>query len=347
MKLTQEIFAAGKWNGFPFTVDDLHKMAASFKKLKDYLKVPLKIGHNDEQPMTDGKPALGWVTDLAVDEKSTPPKLVATFEDIPEIVHNAMTKKLYRTVSIELDFDVKHKSDQYDYVVTAVALLGADLPAVNVLNDLASYMSARQPGAGAYSAGRQLSFSTVYGSIQETTDMTPEEMKAELAKKDAELAAANAKFTALEINSKSETEALKAQFSALQDQLKRDQVTAARAKFTAILEDAVKAKSITPAQREAFSAALRIDNDDEVLKLKEETVKALFSNAAKPHGEDHGMHGNDQDGNDVRADHALVQKTNEYMARTGEGDFSKAMFSVMRAEPALARDYVMSNGEVN
>ena len=134
------------------------------------LKVPLKLGHNDEQPVTDGQPALGWVTAMEV----VGDKLVADFDHIPPVLMEAFDKKLYRNVSIELDFDVVHKDTAYDFVITAVALLGADMPAVNVLNDLGALMSRNcYTPQSDYSAGRGMTFSSVSRSRGNT--MTPEE----------------------------------------------------------------------------------------------------------------------------------------------------------------------------
>ena len=341
--IKQEIFAAGKWNGFPFNVGDLHKMASAFNKLKDKLKVPLKMGHNDEQKITDGQPALGWVTELEVDENQTPAKLVAVFEDMPTIVTDAIKKKLYRNVSIELDFDVTHKGEKYDYVVTAVALLGADLPAVNVLNDLGSFLASRNSDmpASEYSANRHFTFTAI--SEEERNMKTVEELQAELAQKEAELATVNAKFTTLETKSQTEIDAMKAKFAAIEQAQKAEQVKTARAKFTAILEDAVKAQAITPAQRETFAAVLRIDNDEEVVKLDEAKVKALFA-TTKVESEQTGHHGSNLD--DDRPDTSLASKVDQYIAKTGEKDYGQALFTVMRAEPHLAAQYIDMNGEV-
>ena len=108
MELTAEIFAVGRWNGFEFSLVDLQRIAETFKALGDKHRVPLKFGHNNEQPMTDGQPALGWVTDVWVAGE----KLMAKFSDIPEIVFNAMQKKLYNNVSVELDFDEREKTSE-------------------------------------------------------------------------------------------------------------------------------------------------------------------------------------------------------------------------------------------
>ena len=136
-ELDAEIFAVGKWNGMEFTLEDLNNIEAAFKSLKDRHQVPLKMGHNDEQPFTDGQPALGWVKDIWVKGQ----KLMARFSDIPDIVKDALQKRLYRNVSVELDMGVEHQDQKYPYVLSGVALLGADIPAVNTLADLQAYMS--------------------------------------------------------------------------------------------------------------------------------------------------------------------------------------------------------------
>lgn len=135
--LDAEIFAVGFWNGWDFTVDDLRDIVIAFDSLKEIHKVPLKMGHNDEQPMTDGQPSLGWVENIWVAGN----KLMARFSNIPEIVYKAFKQKLYKHVSIELDSGVQHKGSYYSMVLSGVALLGADIPAVNTLSDLTAFMS--------------------------------------------------------------------------------------------------------------------------------------------------------------------------------------------------------------
>ncbi len=348
-KLKQEIFAVGTWNKMSFNLANLQSMVASFKQLGTVLKVPLKLGHNDKQAVTDGQPALGWVTELEV----IGDKLVATFDHVPDIIFKAFQKKLYRNVSLELDMNVKHKGTVYDFVVTAVALLGADMPAVNVLNDLAAFFNAGGNGNiadGGYDAGEHLTFVTLTGNREDTT-MKPEE-EAELRKQLAEAKStsetAKAKFAALEKTQdadKVKFEAEKAAFEKDQDKIKID---AARSVFTTMLEKAVTDKAITPAQREAFTKALRIDDDAAVLLIKEEDVKALFG-AADDKGKFSKASGKDEedDANKDDPSQSLVEKTYASMSESGEKNFNTAMFSVMRANPGLAREYVDSNGEVS
>ena len=350
-KLREEIFAVGKWNGMTFTLADLQKMKASFDALKSVLKVPLKLGHNDEQPVLDGQPALGWVEAMEVDTASTPAKLVAIFDNVPSIMMETFKKKLYRGKSIELDMDVHHKGKFYDFVITAVALLGSDMPAVNVLNDLGALLMSRNGALaqGDFVVGRQQHFTAISGNKEVQSTMTPEEEQ----KLRTDLATAQAAVTTL----KADNEAASKKFAADKADLEKrigdmeksqqaDKVAAARTKFTAILEKAVKEKAITPAQRESFSRLLRLDDDEAVLKIKEEDVTGLFAEKDKNRftrdvGDEEGKEELDND-----AAQTLSDKTYQFMSTSGEKNFGRALEIVMRANPDLAHEYRDANGEV-
>lgn len=129
-----EIFAVGHWNGRDYSIADLENIAANFRKYHDRIKPPLKLGHNEEHPR--GQPALGWIKDLYVNGQ----KLVARFAEVPEIVRTAIKKGLYRRISSEL-----WQADDDSLILKAVALLGADIPAVDNLEDLTVYFSAPKP----------------------------------------------------------------------------------------------------------------------------------------------------------------------------------------------------------
>lgn len=338
--MKQELFAVGKWNGMAFTLADLKSIAANFSLLKKYLQVPLKLGHNDAQAVTDGQPALGWITAVEVIGE----KLVGTFESVPSIVQNAFDKKLYRNVSIELDFDVTHKDVHYDFVLTAVALLGADMPAVNTLNDLGAFLASRNSelaGCG-YSANRQATFTSITGTIKETI-MTPEEIAAMVAA-NAALKLANDTLTTQIGTIQTSLENQTATFAA--DKLKNE-ASVKRVKFTAILEKAVTDKIILPAQREAFSGILKLDDDAAVMALEEPTVTALFAGMT-PKGKDTGLNddGTPKDEEDEDPSVKLSAMTFSHMAKSGSKDFAASMEIVMLAEPELARAYIDSNGEV-
>ena len=63
---------------------------------------------------------------------------------LPTVVFNAVKNGLYRNVSIELLKGIERNGNSFPWVLDAVALLGADTPAVRGLKDLqALTMSAK------------------------------------------------------------------------------------------------------------------------------------------------------------------------------------------------------------
>ncbi|HEX7925947.1 MAG TPA: hypothetical protein VF678_00050, partial [bacterium] len=138
--LTAEIFSVGTWNGDTYTAADLREIAGNFARLRDEIRPPLKFGHDAGQTLTgqsDGDPALGWVSALWVDDD----KLMATFTDVPAVVVEAVRAGRYRNVSAEVWHKLRHGDQTLTHVLKAVALLGADLPAVTNLRDLTAYLT--------------------------------------------------------------------------------------------------------------------------------------------------------------------------------------------------------------
>lgn len=263
-----EVFAVGKWNGMAFQAHDLAAMAEAYAALRDVHKVPVKLGHNAEQPFTDGKPALGWVDALYVRGD----KLVADLVDVPDVVAKAIKNRLYRRVSIELSIDVKYQGKHIPFVVDAVALLGADLPAVNVLEDLNAYMSR---DAAQFSFARQEKFSAVAGSITEgRNDMNEEEVKkvvdAAVGPLKVEFGKLQARNTELETEKKTLADAntaLTQQVATFKANEAKAKIDAKRTRAKAVLEGLTASGIILPAAREAFSKALGIEDDKKLESL--------------------------------------------------------------------------------
>ncbi len=185
-----EIFSTGLWNGERFTRRDLHQIARNFRRLRRQLQPPLKFGHDEGQTLlgqSDGDPALGWVEQLWVRGD----RLLARFAGVPRVVLEAIRAGRYRRVSAELYFNVRQGGRRLGKALKAVALLGADLPAVTNLNDLTAYLaSAVAATAPALAATPVRVFSVpVQGGridipIEETSMSEPEtgpELQAELA----------------------------------------------------------------------------------------------------------------------------------------------------------------------
>lgn len=340
--LDAELFAVGKWNGMAFSLQDLEEVAANFEKLAEFHKVPLKFGHNDKQPITDGQPALGWVTKVWVEGT----KLMGRFEKVPELVAQAIKQQMYRRVSIELDIDVEHKGSKYRYVLSGVALLGADLPAVNTLADLETYLD----GDTRLEASRRASFSAISGQMKDGTksevDMTKEEIEEMLNKKLGPVVEANSKLTQENATLKSKVEAFERETKERNDADKANKVKLAREAAVKVLDDGVKAQAITPGQRENFIKTLGIKDDERVLALDLEDVKALIPKGKKAQmnrqeskGQGEGENG-DNDRVYEDADQELDRLANEIVAENPKVSYGEATRLAMKRNPELAKEWL-------
>lgn len=131
-----EIFASGVWNGDEYSNADLDGMVAAFDKNKETLKPFLKLGHNNKQKLlaNDGLPAAGWIGAL----RRVGNKLVADFIDLPKQIFELIQNKAFRNVSSEIYFDIEINGEKFKHMLSAVALLGSNMPAVSTLKDILS-----------------------------------------------------------------------------------------------------------------------------------------------------------------------------------------------------------------
>ena len=132
-----EIFAVGTWNRFKFVQEDLQQIVINTSALMAQGKhnPPIKLGHSTNQVLEgqeDGDPALGTPFNFRIDKD----KIIADFQDLPDIIFKAIQKKRFTSVSVEMDH-IKH----FGWFITAVSLLGADLPAVKTIQDLQAFLS--------------------------------------------------------------------------------------------------------------------------------------------------------------------------------------------------------------
>lgn len=174
-RIEAEIFSVGEWNGEHFTRRDLEEIASNFHKLKDNLRPPLKFGHDENQTLLgqrDGDPALGWVEALRVRGE----RLVATFAGVPGVVAEAIDKGLYRRVSAELYFNLRRKGKKLGKALKAVALLGADLPAVTNLRDLQAYLAIVAPEDLSGSEARVFTWPVPHSSQLQSSSHQEEEI---------------------------------------------------------------------------------------------------------------------------------------------------------------------------
>ena len=336
MELKVEIFATGQWNGMTFEIEDLNMMAAAFNSLKEVHKVPLKLGHNEEQAVTDGQPALGWVGNVWVEGQ----KLIAEFVDIPEVVYTAIKNKLYKHVSVELDMGVEHKGSNYTWVLSGVALLGADIPAVNTLADLTNYMSKELPFK------KRVAF-TAIDINKHTKEFTMNELEKAQAEVDALKAKieANDEQTAIFAKDKVEADSKIAKFEAKEaaDVIEAETAYFAKAKtnMTEKLEEMVKSEIITPAQREKFMADFK--DDKSVIERLDFTLDILSEGVSNKglDTDEHGKHikSENKDDEGKSPDVIFSQRINELLVKDTSLTFMSARTMVMKADPELATAY--------
>lgn len=320
-----EIFAVGTHNGLAFNDSDLDGIVSSFTKLERASRVPLKLGHNDEQ---DGQPAYGWVERVWRDGK----KLFADFTDIPKVLFEAIGRKHYKQVSIELLKNYSQSGATFPWVLDAVALLGADIPAVKGLRDLQTLlMASALPGVRFASRSAFTSATTFTLETSRMSDESDEKIR----KLQADLDAATARADKVE----------KERFT--------ERVESRRKFIRDTLETAVTEGRVLPRVRDRVLNSRQFKADADLLDYwTEDAVKAEITDnqradfKEKPQNKGAtSMAGNDKQdftGMD-NAGVASFKTREECLAVGGKpdnfDDLNAAQARVFKADPKLARAY--------
>lgn len=121
-----EIFKIGEHNGDVYDAKDLQDMVDAAKGL-DFLPA-IKLGHARQS----GAPAYGYVNDVRMEGDA----LVGDFTDMPKDVYDAVLQRRYGRVSSEVHWNLKRDGKTYRRAVSAVALLGQEIPGVAKLKPL-------------------------------------------------------------------------------------------------------------------------------------------------------------------------------------------------------------------
>ena len=347
MSIEAEIFSVGTWNGDKYEQSDLEEIAHNFERLRSQHKPPLKLGHNEKQAITDGQPALGWVSALRV----AGGKLIAKFEDMPQVVLDAIKAKRYRRVSAEFYLGVALGKEKLGTVLKAVALLGADIPAVSNLADLGTQLMQTS-----FAGGQTAVFTTDFepgpaGPADENIstndgDTVSENELAEQVKNLTQRLDTLAKTNEGQATELATLKAEKAQFTAKETERAEAEAKAAivahRTGLSAVFEEAVKSHGITPAQREAAIVAFGINDDARVMAVDIEAVRAFVTAGVKktPAGEQGLADGANPEGEGegLDASQRLADETNKLVAQH-KLPYSAASEMAMRANPELAAEY--------
>jgi hypothetical protein len=343
-RIDAEIFSTGTWNGDTFTEQDLHELAANFDRMRGDLKPPLKFGHDEGQTLTgqsDGDPALGWVEALRV----TGGKLIATFAGVPEVVYQAIRQGRYRRVSSEIYFNLRRGGETLGKVLKAVALLGADLPAVTNLRDLAAYLT----GSAAWQADAVKSFT---GPLRAAAHPLPEHATMSDAPPAALLAEQTEDEQTEDEPMEAELEELrayKARHEQQQEQERRrrteEAYRTARRAAAAFCEAQVRQGRLTPALRERLAQELDAQaqrySAAAGLGISWELAQALLlRDAPLPIGSEAAFAADDPAAGEEEGDPSarLAALANRKMVELNL-TYSQAAQYVLKTQPALARAY--------
>jgi cation transport regulator len=330
-----EIFSVGVWNNDKYSERDLDDIVAHFSELRDSIKPPIKLGHTWKQ----GQPALGWVKDV----KRVGKKLIATLSDVPKLVYDSIKAGRYKRVSSEIYWNFKSKAGKtYNYVLKAVALLGADIPAVDNLKDLEAYLLIQNVDTDTFERIASYDFEGITdeaGNIifnhrrkqrKEFTEMDEKEYQAKLASEEAarKKAEDDAKQAAAKLKKFQQEQA---------DELKKTRKTEVKE----FCDKQVNDKKMLPAERDKIFEAL--DSD----KIIYDTERGygitfeLFKSFAEKHDQiietrEHG-HSKDKDTGES-ADEEVARKSKEYALKHNVS-YEDASTAILDADPKLAERY--------
>jgi len=303
--------------------------------------VPLKLGHEGPDVRDDPTTqfALGWVQRVYREGK----KLLADF-DVPEKVAAWIRDGMLRYVSVELLKDVKASTREIPWVLDAVALLGADQPAVGILKSLSLTMAR----STALQCRGRVAFS------RETPTNTGGHKPTMADEPNKDIAAILTRLSALEEENKTlklsaaESETNKRLFTELKEKTNSEKVADHRTKMLALFENAIKEKKILPAVRERFKRAYPVDKDD-VLNIPLTDVETFIRENPNPDAPKAGatMAGGDTAPVDALADTQALCAARKYV-RDNPAEFAnmprwealtKAGLAVFRANEDLGRSY--------
>jgi len=319
--LNVEVFAVGTWNGMKFVESDLEEIASNTNKLlsEGKNKPPFKLGHSKKQVLNqnDGQPALGWVENFRTQGK----KLIADIKNIPDIVHQAISNKLYKTVSIEL----KHLQN-FGFYAVGLATLGADLPAVKTLGDLELFLSDSDD------VGLVFSEPTFLNNIQKDNVM-PDDNK--------EMDSLKAELEAM----KKEKILIEAKNQEFKEREKLSKFSDAKEKFLSVYKEDVKAGKLTPATlikiEQSVDNQLSEFSETEELRLSGALMHEIvggYKSAGLFSEQGVGTPQQEEVAVTEDVDQIVVDGINKVMANTGKSysDSSELFFS---ANPEIAKSY--------
>jgi len=118
-----------------FTTKDFDAAEEAYEALKGKHQATIKLGHDEHQKLLqeDGYPNAGFIENI----HRQGDRLLADLVDVPNAVAELIKSGRYNARSLEAMRNFEVDGKKWPFVITGLALLGADLPAVDSLKDVA------------------------------------------------------------------------------------------------------------------------------------------------------------------------------------------------------------------
>jgi len=339
-----EIFSTGKHRGsetVQITDDDLTEMVNSFNALgaQEGYKPVLKLGHEDAQKFfgqRKGAPNLGFVEKIWKEGG----KILADFSNVPDALVDLIKARRYNAVSIEMFPKTEVGGATFSNVLTAVALLGAELPAVKGLKELAATLFTEEPDGPDFSGDALKLTSEEEDMATYSQEQLDQLVEAAVAKAKDEVRAEFAEQVAT--LSTERDDAAKGKETA-ENALRQYEDDTRKSDAETMVNDAIKAGKLTPAQKdEATAFALNLtgtvkfgDTEKSASDMFKSFIDAL---PPKVDFDEHGA-GGEGERKSASAAEEVDAKSKKLMSEKDGLDYAGARRVVLDENPTLKQRY--------
>lgn len=343
-----EIFAAGTWapsNASKMTVTEasLDEMVQHFQELQgsNVVKPHLKLGHTDAQKWFGqdvGIPTLGWV-DRVWREGS---KLFADISNVPEALLDLIRQKRFHNVSVEVftPGQVEFNGKKLGHVLSAIAILGTEMPAVKDLAGLAAALFATQFASSV--AEKPTTFTSERNeTAMFTQDQVDSLIAAAVSKVTAEL---TAKFSADASAQTTELAVVKARAEAAEAAIAKQATDFAQAQAVSAIDAAIKDGKLLPAQKDMALAFMTSIPGKINFGGTEKSASALFSEFIGGLGKQVDLKEKGKTADGATAEFATAAAevdaaVRAHMAKSDKPDYAVSFAAVKAANPTLMARY--------
>lgn len=368
-----EIFSTGHWSpatGGTMLVDerDLDDAVSSFEALHTTggFRPVLKLGHSDSQKFfgnEHGAPNFGFVARIYRQGK----KLLADFVDIPALLFDLIQKGRYNQLSIEMHPEHEFQGKKFRNIITGVAILGAEMPAVKGLAELASALMAGGSPALSFEGEEGDRVSLTKGESDVTNKTYTAEAHEALVEQitRAALAEVENKFSAERVELTGKIEAAEAKTAEAEARVaelttERDNATGALRSFEAekraaqisgMVDGAIEKGTVLPAQRDkmiamaaSMAGTLKFGEGEEADPLATfgeflgDLPKQVELNKEATGGDDAERPGERGKFGDAQAEVAELVKADMVATKRSYGEAFKSVMLTM--DPALKTRYL-------